>query len=353
MDIAERVWTVLKGEMPDRVPWLIYSNHLPRGSFERRMRDKGLGLDVRCGVYKVYTPNVKVETRTVEDYVYAIYRTPLGEVYSKRRTGLSFQFPGQGSWTVEHPVKNPEDLKIVKFIVEDMVYEPEYEIYRQSEEELEGDGIVTAGADYTPLMKTIIGYMGFKTFAIMYRRHMEAIGELMEAIDRKYLEMYRVIAKSPAKIVRVGDNIDGVMISPSLFESYCLPYYNKYSDILKNAGKLVISHMDGRLKTLKDLIAKTKLDAIEAFTPPPVGDLPVREAKEAWKDKVVWINFPEEVFLRTAEEIRDYTLELLKDMAPGLGYIISITEDIHPAHFRKGVEAVTETLYKHGRLPID
>ena len=353
MDVAERVYRVLNGEMPDRIPWLIYASHLPRGSFERRMRDMGLGLDVRCSVYKVYSPNVKVETRTVEDYIHTIYHTPLGEVCSKCRTGLSFQFPGQGSWTVEHPVKSLEDLKAVKFIVEDMVYEPKYEMYSQAEEELEGDGIVTAGADYTPLMKTIIGYMGFRTFAIMYRRHVNAIEELVESLDKKYLEMYKVIARSPARIVRVGDNIDGVMISPSLFERYCLPYYNKYADILKKAGKIVISHMDGRLRVLKDLIAKTRLDAIEAFTPPPVGDLPIKEAKETWKDKAMWLNFPEEVFLRTADEIRGYTLRLLKDMAPGSGYIAGITEDIHPAHFRKGIQTVTETLYAHGRLPID
>jgi len=353
MNVAERVWKVLKGDMPDRIPWLIYSNHLPRGSFERRMRDMGLGLDVRCGVYKVYTPTVDAETRTVGDYVYTTYRTPLGKVHSKRRTGLSFQFKGQGSWTVEYPVKNLEDLEVMKFIVKDMVYEPEYEAYLQTEDELEGDGIITVGADYTPLMKAIIGFMGFQTFAIMYRRHLEAVENLMDSLDKKYLEMYRIIAKSPAKIVRVGDNIDGAMISPSLFEKYCLPYYNKYADILKNASKVVISHMDGRLKSLKDLIAKTDLDAIEAFTPPPMGDLPVREAKESWRDKVVWINFPEEVFLRTAKEIKEYTLKLLEDMAPGLGYIVSITEDIHPAHFKKGIAAVTKTLHRNGRLLID
>ena len=352
MEVAERVWTVLRGGMPDKIPWLIYSNHLPRGCFERKMRDIGLGLDVRCSVYKAYMPNVKVETRTVGDYVYTLHRTPVGEVYFKHRTGLTFQFPGQGSWMVEHPVKKLEDLKIVKFIVEDMVYEPRYEVYEQLEEELEGDGVVTVGADYTPLMKVIIMYMGFKNFVIMYNRFREAIEELMEALDRKYLEMYRIIAESPAKIVRIGDNIDGVMISPRLFEKYCLPYYNKYADILKKKGKVVISHMDGRLKSLKDLIAKTKLDAIEAFTPPPMGDLSPREAREAWKDKVIWINFPEEVFLRTVEEIEDYTLKLLKEIAPGLGYIISITEDIHPAHFRKGVEAATKTIYKYGSLPI-
>ena len=111
--------------------------------------------------------------------------------------------------------------------------------------------------------------------------------------------------------------------------------------------------MDGRLRTLKSLIAKTKLDAIEAFTPPPMGDLPVKEAKEAWGDKVIWMNFPEETFLKTSRDIISYTLKLLKEMAPGLGYIISITEDIRPEHFRKGIKALTETLYKYGDLPIN
>jgi len=353
MNVAERVWEVLRGGMPDRIPWLIYAGHLPRGSFERKMRDMGLGLDVWCSVYKVYTPNVNVETRTVGDYVYTLYRTPLGEVTSKRRTGLSFQFRGQGSWTVEYPVKKPEDLKVMKLIVEDTVYEPEYEIYEQTEEELEGDGIITVWADYTPLMKTMVGFMGFQTFAIMIRKHTQDLEELINSIDRKYLEMYRVIAKSPAKIIRVGDNIDGAMISPNLFETYCLPYYNKYAEILKSAGKVVISHMDGRLKSLKDLIAKTSLDAIEAFTPPPMGDLPVRDAKESWKDKVVWMNFPEDIFLRTDRQIRSYTLNLLKEMSPGWGYIISVTEDTHPTYFKKGIETVTKTLYRNGCLPID
>lgn len=236
MDVAERVYSTLRGEAADRIPWLIYSNHLPRGSFERRMRNMGLGLDVRCSVYKSYTPNVKVESKTVGNYSYIVHRTPIGDVYSKYRTGLSFQFRGQGSWMVEYPVKRVEDINIVKFIVEDTVYEPQYDIYEQLEEELEGDGIVTVGGDYTPLMKIIIGFMGFRNFALIRMKYMDKIEELIEALDEKYVEMYSIIAKSPAKIVRIGDNIDGRMISPNLFEKYCLPYYNKYADILKNRG---------------------------------------------------------------------------------------------------------------------
>jgi len=351
MEVGERVKTVLAGGLPDRVPWLIYSNHLPRGSFERRMRDMGLGLDVRCGVYRASMPNVRIEERTQGDYIFTTYHTPEGDVSTKTRTRLKFQFPG-GSWVIEHPVKEVGDIKVLEFMIKDTVYEPDYDNYRQLKEDLGDDGIVTVGSDYTPLMKTIIRYMGFKTFAIMLRRNSEVVAELVENIDIKYMEMYRIIADSPAEIVRVGDNIDSVLVSPPLFEKYCLPYYNKYADILKEKGKTVISHMDGRLRALKELIARTRLDAIEAFTPPPIGDLPLKEAREAWGSKVIWMNFPEDVFLRDPEEIRGFTLSLLKDIAPGKGFIISITEDIHPDHFRKGISVVTETLYKHGVLPI-
>ncbi len=351
MDAKERVYAVLNGEAPDRVPQLIYSNHLPKGRFERRMRNLGLGLDVRCNVYRSYTPNVKTETRTAGDYLYATYTTPVGQVNSKRRVNLSFQMAG-GTWAVERPVKNEKDIEVYKFIIEDTVYEPDFEGFRQNEVDLEGDGIVTASGDYTPLMHIITQCMGFRNFAIMFGRNPKAIESLIETLDKSFLELYRIIAESPAQIVRIGDNIDGQLISPKLFEKYCLPYYNKYAEILHKSGKKVISHMDGRLLTLKDLIAKTKLDAIEAFTPPPMGNLPVSEAKRAWKDKVVWMNFPEEVFLRTAKEIRAYTMALLKEMTPGNGYIVGITEDIHPQHLRKGIGNLTKTIHKYGKLPL-
>lgn len=351
MEIEERVKTVLSGGIPDKIPWLIYSNHLPRGKFEREMRNMGLGLDIRCRVYRSYMPNVRVEEKRDGSYLYTIYRTPYGDLSMTTRIGLKFQLPG-GSWIAKHPVKGVEDVRALEFIIEDTVYEPYYEDYKQIKEDLGGDGIVTVSADYTPLMKIIVRYMGFKTFALMLKRRPDLIEDLVEKIDRKYEEMYKIIADSPAEIVRVGDNIDSALISPKLFEKYCLPYYNKYAAILKERGKIVISHMDGRLKALKDLIAKTKLDAIEAFTPPPMGDLPPREAKEAWRDKIVWMNFPEAIFLQDEDSIKKYAIRLLEEIAPGVGYIISITEDIHPKHLRKGIRIVTEVLSKYGTLPI-
>jgi hypothetical protein len=351
MEPRERVMSVLAGELPDRVPLLVYSSLLPRGSFERKVRNIGVGLDIWCNVYKESMPNVVIEGRTYKEYAYTIYKTPLGKVSIVTRTGLRFQLPG-GSWVVEYPVKNIEDISVLKFIVDDIIYEPDYENFKEAEETLGDDGIVTTWADYTPLMKIIIRYMGLRNYSLIYRRRPEVISDLVEVIDRKYAEMHKIIASSPAKIVRVGDNMDGVFISPNIFEKYCLPYYNKYAAFFKDAGKIVISHMDGRLKVLKEMIAKTKLDAIEAFTPPPMGDLGLKEARAAWKDKIIWINFPEAVFLWSSEEIKKFTLRLLEESAPGEKFIISITEDSPPQHFTRGVHVLASTIQKYGNLPI-
>jgi uroporphyrinogen-III decarboxylase len=337
--------------MPDRLPQLIYSNFLPRGSFERRMRNMGLGLDLRCSVCRSDMPNVKSETKSVGNNDHTETTTPLGTLHSKRRTKLTFQLPG-GSWAVEHPVKRAEDLEIVKFMIEDTTYEPYYDDYLQLEAQLEGDGVVTVGAAYTPLMRIIVEFMGYKTFALTHFRQPEAIDEVVKVLDRKYLEMYKIIAESPAEIVRIGDNIDEVLMPRKMFEKYCLPYYDKYSRILQKAGKKVTSHLDGRLWTLRDLIGRTRLDAIEAFTPPPTGNLPISEARKAWEGKALWLNFPEVVFLGSADEIRTFTLDLMREMGDGSGYILSITEDIHPDHYRKAIETLTTTVQEHGQLPL-
>jgi uroporphyrinogen-III decarboxylase len=324
MNVRERVRSVLDGEMPDRIPQLVYSNFLPRGSFGRKLRNMGLGLNFSCSVHKTDSPNVRRESRTEGDYEITDIATPVGTLRERRRVNLTFQNPG-GSWRVEYPVKDVEDLEVLNFVIEDSAHQPEYDTYSRLESELGGDGIVMAGTSRTPLMFLIVNYLGYRAFAVMLKRHPEALEETIAIVDRSFTEMNRIVAESPAEIIWIPDNIDGVLMSPPLFEKYCIPYYGRYTATLKKGGKMVVSHMDGRLRCLKDLVGKLRLDAIEAFTPPPTGDLPIAEARQAWSGKALWLNFPEVIFLETRERIRDYTLDLMRQMGDG-----SLPLDIPP-----------------------
>lgn len=74
--------------------------------------------------------------------------------------------------------------------------------------------------------------------------------------------------------------------------------------MLHAKGKLLDVHMDGRLKALAEEIAKSDVDIVEAFTPPPMGDLPLDVAMSLWKKKILWINFPSAISTLPAQSPR-------------------------------------------------
>ena len=134
--------------------------------------------------------------------------------------------------------------------------------------------------------------------------------------------------------------------------SYVIPCYNEAAHMLHEKGKRLGSHMDGNLKLLKNSIAESGIDFIEAFTGPPMFDLSVAEARAAWPDKVLWINYTSNVHVAGIKAIREHTLDLLQQAHPGDHFLISITEDV-PANVRKeSLATIAQTLLENGSLPL-
>jgi uroporphyrinogen-III decarboxylase len=185
----------------------------------------------------------------------------------------------------------------------------------------------------------------------MYK-HPKEFNELYEIIEEKAEEYYKIVSDSPAEVVASWENIDGVMTSPRLFEKYCLPFYNKMGRILHQKGKIYLVHFDGRLNCLKNLIRQAGIDVVESFTPPPIGDLPLREAKALWgKRIVIWTNIPQTILLLGADETKKFTRELLRSAAPGDNFILGIMEMV-PPHSEGGLRAAIETVAQYGRYPV-
>jgi hypothetical protein len=132
-------------------------------------------------------------------------------------------------------------------------------------------------------------------------------------------------------------------MSPPLFEKYFMPEYEKIGKIIHAQGKQVAFHMDGRLNVLKELIAQTPIDIIEAFHPPPMGDLPLDEALRVWKDKVIWLGFPGAIYSLGTEAVRNYAVELLRSIVPGERLVVSMsTENIVSNDHLRMLTAVME-----------
>jgi len=362
LNVKERAMAAFLGEEPDRIPWLIYpvtfARPLPARldvirnmPLWRELRRKGLGLMMTARVYDVIRPHVKVKELREGNVVTKIYQTPVGEVTTKER--IVSDYPGgEIVWRMEHPIKGLQDYEVVKFIIEDTEYQPNYEPFLRAEEEMNGDGIVRAGCPRSPLQEVIYGLMRYRRFAIELYTHRKELQDLIDLLSKKNMEAFSIIAESPADIVHCGDNINAVMTSPKLFERFLLPYYNKVATILHKRGKLFEVHMDGMLNSLKELISKSGVDVIEGFTPPPMGDLSIKEARSLWKGKVILTNFPGSVWHLGEEAIRETVIRMLKEAAPGDRFIMGVTEWIPQTVKAEGLRIITETLWKYGKYPI-
>ena len=96
MNFRERIEAVLHGGEPDRVPYVPYDNLVPRGDFERELRNRGMGLCLLRGGIWSETPGVDVEYKTEGVLSYTIYHTPKGDVRSARRTHVGRISDGGG-----------------------------------------------------------------------------------------------------------------------------------------------------------------------------------------------------------------------------------------------------------------
>jgi hypothetical protein len=199
----------------------------------------------------------------------------------------------------------------------------------------------------------LVELAGYKRLALDLYRSLEFVEELYETLADWLETVCEVASESPVELMWCGDNVNGIVLGSKVFEKYNLPIYRYMSKLFEKNGKTLIVHMDGKLNCLKHLIKTSGVEVVEAFTPPPMGDLPAGEARSLWGEGVkIWMNFPESVLLGDEEYVRRYTLKLLKEIAPGRGFLMGVTEDIAPGYENR-LKAVADILEKYGEYPIN
>ena len=94
---------------------------------------------------------------------------------------------------------------------------------------------------------------------------------------------------------------------------------------------------------------ETDLDYIEAFTPAPTTDMTVTQAREAWPDKVLWLNFPCEVHLQPEAEIAAVAMDLVDQAQTPNGLLMGITDNVPENRWRQSFTAIMDGLEQHAR----
>jgi hypothetical protein len=364
MTIRERIMSVYRNRVPDRIPVGIYARYLRTGQIERKARSAGLGIldfhppvsliappwHVRAGylsevkntVFKTvlsWEDGREVETR--------IFETPIGEI---SQTSVKENADG-GEWIKKHYLETPADYPIMRYVVENTVFRVQEDAFSQADRDLGEDGVVLGRLDRSPYQKLIIELADPQKFFIDFHLDPRPAEELMEVIGRRLDEQFELALRSSAEVLWQPDNLSADMTPPRMFEKYVLPFYQKRGLLCRRAGKIYAVHIDGRTKALKDQIARSPIDVVESFSLPEVGgDFPAAAAKAAWPGKVFCPNFPSPLSLKSREEIEAYLERMAADFGDRTPFMLQLSEDIPPETYAVVLPILAGFMEKRSRV---
>lgn len=234
--------------------------------------------------------NVAVERVEEGDTTTNIWHTPHGhlrEVIRICRTGGTVS----SNW-VEHPVKGPEDLPAFASIFEDEESEVDAEGLEKVKRRrsLIGDGgmmmFFMAG---TPLGMMYRMYSGIETLAYLWADARDALHDLFQVMEQNYLRRYALAAKTDVDALVGMDDTSTTAISPAMFEESNMELTDARARAAHDAGNLYFHHSCGLIRDLLPLYRQTQMDAVHAFTIPPVGDVTVEEGRKLLGDRITII----------------------------------------------------------------
>lgn len=359
----ERMMAIYRGQLPDQIPVAVYSRYLPRGTCERMARELGLAiidwypvasfLAPPWHLHGYYLSQVKgaelsvsyrwqggqrIERRT--------YTTPVGSLFQE-----SMVDPTYGSdWITRFYIQELEDYKVMTYLVENTIFCRQESGLEASTANLGSDGVVLGRIDRCPYQKVLIELAGPERFLTDLYTQPKPVLQLLEAIDRRMSEVFALVLESRAEVIWQPDNVTVDLTPPAALAKYCVPYYARHGQQLRDAGKRYVIHLDGRLRPLRQHLARATFDVVESFSVPEAGgDMTMAEALAAWPGKVVLPNFPSPLCPRPDAEIEAFLERLLEEAGTSVPWMLQVSEDIPPGQWQRLLPTLCRFLAIRGR----
>ena len=337
MTLRDNALAAMRGEPVEHVPFTCYKGLMPEGA----EAIPNLCTVMTASVATLSTPGVSTSSEEIGPGRHRErMETPWGALERIREVEVGY---GSG-WTREHWIKRPEDYAILERVLREATVAPYPDGYRAARESIGDRGIVLVSIMRAPYQRLWIEYTGIERLSYDLADCPEAVEGVLDAMLEQSRQLAQIAAESDAQLVWLPDNITGEIAGRGIFERLLAPYYRMVCDTLLAAGKTPCSHMDGFLGQIGGAIGATDVPVIEAFTPPPDGNLSVAEAFAAWPEKRLSLNFPSSVHLSDRAEIQRMTRELVAQADGRPGFVMGITENIPASVGTSSLEAISEAL---------
>jgi len=173
------------------------------------------------------------------------------------------------------------------------------------------------------------------------------------------LELVKILAENDAQMVLLWDDYgfkNGLFMNPKLYRKYIFPWIKKICDAAHKQDCKIILHSDGDLMEIFSDIVNCGVDAINPVESTTANkEYDIFELNKKYGDKITFIGNLSPIMLAIGEifEIEDYAKKLIRELAPGGGYIFSSGHSINPAVTFDRFEAMQNVRRKYGKYPIN
>ena len=381
MTSRERILMVLRGDQPDRIPWIplcswTYFSSLPDykkfivdGHWAVGEEFMGDALRFRVDFYKhqigadfmdwcalppycVKMPNVK-ETRVEKgDVIYTEYRTPVGTLTCEE----GYSEEAHTTFPRKDILEGGEDFRAYQYLVEDTVYEPDYDDLTRRMEIVGEDGVQFIHAPAPPLKRLLLHDMRLDKAFFALQDYKVKFERLLKTIHEKNLEVCRLLADSPGLVFMDGAVTGTGMISPQIFEEYYLLPTQEYVEIFHEKGKFYLNHASGEpVGPILDLVIETGIDGLYGLSYPPSGDLKISEVRRRLQNRIAVMGGIDSDFIATSrpDKIRKQTEYVLDEATPGDHFMLGTADDTPYGTSVRNLRAVSEAVQEFGRLSFE
>ncbi|MBN2501363.1 MAG: hypothetical protein JXB38_11340 [Anaerolineales bacterium] len=341
MDIRERLEAFWAGERPDEIPYTIYQNewrHTASDPAWQALYEMGLGVTWYARPFKENHNGIEYieETSTVDGlpFLKRIIKTPVGEIYE---TFLD-------EWRQKFYLETAEDYAVMTHVVRNTEVIPAIDTFIAKGNEIGKYGININFIGRTPNQIILVDLVGLENYAFHLFDLKAEMQELYNALLDNFRQRVQIAAECPGPYVSVLENFTADTMGPKRFKELLVPVYDECFPILHNAGKIVGTHYDGQLSACKEHIANAPIDLIESLTPPPEGDMTLKEARAAWPDKLFWSNINVELYYLPPEKLKKIVLERVEEAAPDGKRLAFEVSEQYPANWKESLPTVLEAL---------
>jgi uroporphyrinogen-III decarboxylase len=349
MTSKERLLAAINNEKPDRLPVTVHQwqqFHLDHflGGISDIDAFKNLGMDAAIQYFQdmgqfwlVDADYARFSTREWQDEVEIISDEPSNRIahHTIHTPGGTLTYKTEGdektTWITEYLIKKDDDIRLIeKYMpVPKLRLEPVQKLYDKI-----GDRGILRGfvwGDQASCWQHAACLYDITDLILATYDKPDWVHELLNILLEKKLTFIESMRGARFDLIETGGGAaSSTVISPGLFEEFCLPYDRKLHDALHNLGFKITYHTCGGNYGIEELLVQNGTDASETLAAKSIGgNQEPWEFKKKIGNRLALIGGMDQFNVLTdgsEEGIRRMVYRLFEEVGYEGGYILSCTD---------------------------